>query len=146
MRIVVVAVGKLRDARMRDVVDEYVKRTRKYARCDEVEVRDAPASSLAERITRAIPERARVVALEVEGARWSSDELARFVGRAEQDGVGALVWLVGGAEGLPPEVSRRADQQLSLSAMTLPHRLARVLLAEQIYRAFTILRGEPYPR
>jgi len=84
------------------------------------------------------------VALEVEGRALSSDELARFVGGALDGAVQHLVFLIGGSYGLPPGISRAADAQISLSRMTLPHRLARVLLVEQIYRAFTILRGEPY--
>ena len=140
-----IAVGKLRDARLRDVVDEYVKRTRKYARVEEVEVRDAPAASLGERIERAIPERARVVALEVQGARWSSDELARWLGKQLETGKG-LVFAIGGDEGLAERVRARAALVWSLSKLTFPHRMAKVLVLEQVYRAFTILRGEPYPR
>ena len=146
MKISVVAVGKLRDARLRDVIDEYATRIGKYARYEEVEIRDGPADAVAARIERALPDRARVVALEVDGDALTSDGLARFVGRAEMEGVGTLAWLVGGADGLPAALSKRADHRVSLSPMTLPHRLARTMLAEQIYRAFTILRGEPYPR
>ena len=86
----------------------------------------------------------KVVALEVEGKAMSSHQLARFIGDCEQTAVSDVTFLIGGAYGLPPEVSRAADIQLSLSAMIIPHRLARVLLVEQIYRAFTILRNEPY--
>ncbi|MBZ0116978.1 MAG: 23S rRNA (pseudouridine(1915)-N(3))-methyltransferase RlmH, partial [Sandaracinaceae bacterium] len=75
---------------------------------------------------------------------WSSERLARFVGDCELRSVSSIAFLIGGSYGLPPELSRGADLRVSLSAMTLPHRLARVVLAEQIYRAFTILRGEPY--
>ena len=67
-----------------------------------------------------------------------------MVGRAENESVQSVVFLIGGAYGLPQELSKKADLRLSLSAMTLPHRLARLFLAEQIYRAFSILRGEPY--
>jgi len=74
----------------------------------------------------------------------SSRELAGWLGRAENESVQTLVFLLGGAYGLPPDLSRKADLRLSMSAMTFPHRLARLVLAEQIYRAFTILRNEPY--
>jgi 23S rRNA (pseudouridine1915-N3)-methyltransferase len=82
--------------------------------------------------------------MEVLGKAWSSERLAKHIGRCEVDGVQTAVFLIGGSYGLPKAVSERADVQLSLSAMTLPHRLARLLLAEQIYRGFTILRNEPY--
>ena len=72
------------------------------------------------------------------------DELARQVGECEVHSVPSITFVVGGSYGLPPEVSRRAHARFSLGRITLPHRLARVVLAEQIYRAFTILRGEPY--
>jgi 23S rRNA (pseudouridine1915-N3)-methyltransferase len=85
-----------------------------------------------------------VVALEVEGRPQGSRDFAAWLGRAENESVQTVVFLLGGAYGLPAEVSREADLRLSLSAMTLPHRLARLMLAEQLYRAFSILRGEPY--
>jgi 23S rRNA (pseudouridine1915-N3)-methyltransferase len=93
---------------------------------------------------KALDPRGKTVALEIEGEAWSSRKLADFVGRCEGSSVPSITFLIGGAYGLPPELSRAAHVRLSLSAMTLPHRLARVVLVEQIYRAFTILRGEPY--
>lgn len=78
------------------------------------------------------------------GRSLSSEGLASYLDRSALDGSSTISFLIGGADGLPREVSARADLQLSLSAMTLPHRLARIVLLEQIYRAFTILRGEPY--
>lgn len=145
MRILVVAVGKMKGRGLREALDDYLGRIARYARVDEVELKDAEGDVLVERFRKAIPERARVVALEVDGQAWSSEELARFVGRCEGDGsVGAVVFLIGGADGLPRAVSEGADVHLSLSPMTLPHRLCRVVLAEQIYRAFTLVRNEPY--
>lgn len=129
---------------MRAVLDDYLGRIGRYGRVEEVELKDAPEDALVERFRKAIPERARVVALEVDGRGCSSEGLAELVGRCENDGVAAMAFLIGGAYGLPPAVSKQADVRLSLSPMTLPHRLCRVVLAEQIYRAFTILRNEPY--
>lgn len=146
MRVLIVAVGRLRDRALRQVLDDYLGRIAHYAGCEEKEIRAEGDKDVSERIQRALPERARVVALEVDGKAWSSTELAGFLGRCEQDAVGTVAFLIGGAEGLPREVSQRADLRLSLSPLTLPHRLARVLLAEQLYRGFTILRGEPYAR
>jgi len=95
-------------------------------------------------MARAIPERARVVALEVGGDRMTSEKFAGFVGRCESGAVANVAFLIGGSYGLPRSVSEAADVRLSLSDMIFPHRLARLFLVEQIYRAFTILRNEPY--
>ncbi len=110
----------------------------------EVELRDADVATVEARFRKAIPGRSRVVALEVDGRTFSSEKLAQYVGRCENDSVQSLVLLIGGSYGLPPKLSAEADLRLSLSAMTHPHRLARLFLVEQVYRAFTILRNEPY--
>lgn len=144
MRIVIAAVGKVKERGLRDAIDDYAKRIGRYGRYEEIELKDGPPDEVAARFRKAIPDRSRVVALEVDGRAVSSEGLAELVGRGENDGISALVFLIGGAYGLPQDLSREADLRLSLSAMTLPHRLARLLLAEQIYRAFTILRNEPY--
>lgn len=144
MRVLVLAVGRLRERGLRAQIDEYAKRIGRHARLEEREIRDGAQGDVEERVRRAIPDRSRVVALEVEGTRHTSESFARLVGRSENDGIQTLVFLVGGSHGLPPALSVAADERVSLSAMTLPHRLARLLLVEQIYRAFTILRGEPY--
>jgi 23S rRNA (pseudouridine1915-N3)-methyltransferase len=140
MRLVVVAVGKLKERALREVADDYRERVGRYVRCDEVEV--ASAESLA----RALPKEALVVALEVDGEEVTSSGLARRVERWGSTGKGTVAFVVGGAEGIPRDVSTSAHTRLSLSKLTLPHRLARVLLYEQLYRAMTILRGEPYAR
>ena len=88
---------------------------------------------------------ARKILLDPEGRQMSSREFAGLVSQAEMDGR-ELLFVVGGADGLPGEWRARADLLLSLSRLTLPHEVARVVLAEQIYRAFTTLRGHPYPR
>lgn len=142
MRLVVIAVGRVKERGLRDAIDDYAKRIQRYTRLSEIQLEDTP--DVAGKIAKAIPERARVVALEVAGQRMSSEQLAKLVEQCEIGAVPSLVFLVGGSYGLPPELSRTADVQLSLSDMTLPHRLARLILFEQIYRAFTILRHEPY--
>ncbi len=144
MRVVLVAVGKIKERGVREAVDDYVGRLRRYVNFEEIELKDGDAAEVSARFQRAIPERARVVALEVDGEAWSSERLARYLGDAALHAVPAVAFLIGGSYGLPPELSRSAHVRLSLSAMTLPHRLARLLLAEQIYRGYTILRGEPY--
>ncbi len=140
MKLVVFAVGKLKDKSLRAVADDYLKRLSRYVRSEEIEVKDGAA------LERALPADAVRVALEVHGDALSSEELARRVERWGSRGKGVVAFFIGGADGLPVELSRAADARLSLSSLTLPHRLARVVLYEQLYRAMTILRGEPYAR
>lgn len=144
MRFSIIAVGKVKQRGLREDIDDYLGRIRRYCPCEEVELKDAPDAELRARFERAAPARGMVVALEVGGRAWDSQQLAQFVGRCERDAVQQVNWLIGGAYGLPTETSKSADIQLSLSPMTLPHRIARLVLVEQLYRAFTILRNEPY--
>jgi 23S rRNA (pseudouridine1915-N3)-methyltransferase len=140
----VLAVGKIKERGLRELIDDYAKRIGRYGTYHELELKDASHEELDERFRKAIPQRSRVYALEVEGRAVSSHDLAQLVGRAEDTSVMNLVFLIGGSYGLPPSTSRAADGQLSLSKMIFPHRLARLMLVEQIYRSFTILRNEPY--
>jgi len=140
VRIVVAAVGRLRERALRAVADDYLGRVRRYGRCDEIEVRDGSA------LARALPDGAWRVALEVDGDALTSGELARRIERWGSTGKGVVGFLLGGAEGIPEMISGGADARVSLSRLTFPHRLARIVLYEQLYRAFTILRGEPYAR
>ena len=140
MKFVIVAVGKIRDAPVRAVADDYLGRIRRYVACEE---REAKSDDQLERL---VPEGALRVALEVHGEELSSPELARRVEDWSRRGKGVVAFLIGGAEGIPAAVSAAADHRLSLSKLTLPHRLARAILAEQLYRSMTILRGEPYAR
>lgn len=140
MRFFVASVGKLKDRGLRAVADDYLERIRRSARCDEIEVKSDAA------LARAVPEGAFVVALEVDGERPSSVAFAHWLERWASRGKGEIAFLIGGAEGIPEAVSRAADARLSLSHFTLPHRLARVVLYEQLYRALSISRGEPYAR
>lgn len=140
MKLVVVAVGKIREKHLRAVADDYLSRAQHYARVSEVEVK-ADAE-----LERALPREATVIALDPGGEALTSRELAARVERWGQRGKGELAFVIGGAEGIPKPLLAAAHARLSLSSLTLPHRLARVLLYEQLYRAFTILRGEPYAR
>lgn len=144
MEIRVVAVGRVKERGLRDAIDDYLGRIGHYAKVKEIELADGSEAEVKARIAKAIPSRARVVALEVEGDALTSAGLSKLIARAENDAVASLVFLIGGSYGLPAETSRAADVRMSLSAMTLPHRLARLFLAEQIYRGYTILRGAPY--
>jgi 23S rRNA (pseudouridine1915-N3)-methyltransferase len=144
VRIAVIAVGKVKQAGLRTEIDEYLARIRRYARCEEIELKDGPDNEVAARFRKVLGERTKSVALEVNGVHWGSERLAAFLAQCENNDVGTLALLIGGAYGLPKQISQTADLRLSLSSMTLPHRIARLLLVEQIYRGFTILRKEPY--
>jgi len=139
MRYEVVAVGRVKDAALRAACDEYLGRLRRYARVEEREVKDEA------RLLGAIPGEARLVALSRTGEPWSSMELADWTGRWDQDGRNVAL-VIGGADGLPGRLLAQAERVWSLSALTFPHELARVIVLEQLYRAFTIRRGEPYHR
>lgn len=140
MKITVVCSGKIKDKSLRAVADGYLARIAHYARINEIETKDETG------LSRAVPEGARLVALEVWGQHLSSEQFASRIAGWGSTGKGELAFVIGAAEGIPQELSARADAHLSLSSMTLPHRLARVVLFEQVYRAFSILRGEPYAR
>ena len=144
MRVRIIAVGKAKDRDLRSLLGDYYARINRYAKLEEIELKDGKVDEVADRLAKGIPGRSRVVALEVDGKPLSSRDLANWIGRAENESVQTLVFLIGGSYGLPQAISKKADLRLSLSAMTLPHRLARLFLAEQIYRGFSILRGEPY--
>ena len=139
MRYHVVAVGRIRNAALRTACDDYLSRLRHYTRVDEREVKDEA------RLSEAIAGEARLVALSRAGESWTSAELAQRTARWDQEGR-EVAFAIGGAAGLPRAMVERAEAVWSLSALTFPHELARVLVLEQLYRAFTIRRGEPYHR
>lgn len=146
MKLVIVAVGKVKEVGLRDLLDEYYGRTRRYAELVEHEIKDDREDRVIAAFDAALAKagpRAELVALEVGGDALTSEGFSRRVDDAWQRAA-VLVFAIGGSEGLPRAVSSRARWQLSLGSMTLPHRLARLILAEQVYRAFTILKGEPY--
>lgn len=138
MKIVVLAVGKMRDRHVGALCEDYLTRARRHLPVEIVELEDAEA------MMRRWPADGDVVALDPAGTSWTTERLARYVEQKMTYGARTLTFLVGGADGLLPEAVARAQLRLSLSAMTLPHRLARLVLCEQIYRAITIIRNEPY--
>ena len=140
MKLFVIAEGRIKEREMRAVANDYLGRLARYVRCEEIETRDAAG------LTKAIPEGAFVVAMEVNGERLTSLELSQRLERWGARGKGLVAFVIGGAEGIPSALSTRADLRLSLSSFTFPHRLARVMLFEQLYRSMTLQRGEPYAR
>lgn len=135
-------------------IGEYEKRAARYWPLDVVEVREEKArkglpleqvkSAESARLLERVPGGAEVVALTRTGESWSSTRLARYLEALALHGRAGAAFVIGGAFGLSDELVERAQQRLSLSAMTMPHELARLVLAEQLYRAGTISRGEPY--
>jgi 23S rRNA (pseudouridine1915-N3)-methyltransferase len=138
MKLVVVAVGKMRDRHMAALCDDYVQRARRHLPVEIVEVEDDDA------LARRLPTRGELIALEPGGDAWTTEQLAKHLEHQMVHGTQAIAFLIGGALGLPKEVVQKASRRLSLSNLTLPHRLARVVLCEQLYRAMSIIRGEPY--
>jgi 23S rRNA (pseudouridine1915-N3)-methyltransferase len=140
LKLLILAVGRLKEAYWQAAEAEYAKRLSHYASVDIREVKSDAA------LLAAIPPRAQVIALDERGELCSSEDLAhKLIAAEQQHGGGApLVFVVGGADGLPAAVSSKAVRKLAFGRITLPHRLARIVLLEQLYRAHTILRGEPY--
>jgi 23S rRNA (pseudouridine1915-N3)-methyltransferase len=135
---VVLAVGRMRDRHMAALCDDYVQRARRHVPVEIVEVDDDDA------LARRLPTRAELIALEPGGDAWTSEALAQHLAHQMLHGAQTIAFLIGGALGLPADVLKKASRRLSLSNLTLPHRLARVVLCEQLYRALSIIRGEPY--
>jgi len=147
MKLKIVAVGGLRNEAMASLVEDYLARARRHltVEVEEVEAGGGPKDE-ADRLLGRVGERDTVIALDEGGRHVTSEELADWIERQMVGGVGPVTWMIGGADGLTGRVKQRAAWSLSLSKMTLPHQLARVVLAEQLYRAATIIRGEPYHR
>jgi 23S rRNA (pseudouridine1915-N3)-methyltransferase len=156
MLIKLVWIGKTRDERIRALAGEYMDRLRQFARCEAVEVRDVartrrldgPARRLAEavEISKNLPPRARWVSLDERGRHFSSRELAQWIEAEEGKGTREIAFVIGGPDGLSDQILGQSQLQLSLGRMTWTHEMCRFLLAEQLYRAYCILRKHPYHR
>jgi 23S rRNA (pseudouridine1915-N3)-methyltransferase len=142
MRLTVAWIGKSKDAAIGSLTAEYFKRLQRYVTVQGRELSDEAALlKLVSRSGRTVPV---LILLDSRGKQLSSEELAEFVRDHRDRGSQELIFAVGPANGWSDETRTKADVQLSLGRMTLPHELARVLLSEQLYRAFTILAGHPY--
>jgi 23S rRNA (pseudouridine1915-N3)-methyltransferase len=152
VRLRIAAVGKVKEPHWRAACDEYLKRLRPYATVEVVEIADRdigtdPAKAMAAEGAdqlRVIPEGSYVIALDLGGTQRTSEEFSGELAELMVRGRSDVTFVIGGSAGLAPEVRARADASLALSEMTLPHQLARVVLLEQVYRAFKIMRNEPY--
>ncbi len=140
MKILLLCVGRLKEDYWQAAEAEYLKRLSRFASFEIKETKDDAA------LCAAVPAKAHVVALDERGEALSSEEIARKIIAAEEShGGGApLVFVIGGADGLPDVLRKRAQKVISFGRITLPHRIARVVLVEQLYRAYSLLRGEPY--
>jgi 23S rRNA (pseudouridine1915-N3)-methyltransferase len=139
MRILLYYVGKPRDSHANQMAEEFIQRSTRYARCEMREIVPARFDPWVKHPS------AKKILLDPAGQTLDSARFAKLISTAEQ-AARDLIFLVGGASGPPPTWKENGAQLLSLSALTMPHELARVVLAEQIYRAFTLLRGHPYPK
>ena len=157
MSIAVIAVGKLREKPYREMADEYLKRLSRLGRVEEIELNDLPepvvtSEAIEEQIRRkegeAILQKLKpgdhVIAMTIPGKQHSSPELAEKLEQHRLRGVSRTVFIIGGSLGLGKNVLERADEEMSMSRMTFPHQLARVMLLEQLYRAAKITAGEKY--
>jgi 23S rRNA (pseudouridine1915-N3)-methyltransferase len=144
LKLRLISVGKDRSGLFEPAVQEYAGRLKHYAKLELVELKAKPTRAAeAKDILGRVGPTDWLVALDERGQALSSPELAAWLGKAQRAAKDVAL-VVGGDEGLDPAVLARAALVLSLSKMTLPHRLARVVIAEQLYRAFTLIRGEPY--
>ena len=135
--------GRTRRAEIRTLLDDYVARIRHYAEIEITELR-AAGDSVARKLK--LEPSAATILLDAAGKQFTSAEFARWLGELRDRGTREIVFLCGAAEGFPEALRRAAKQKFSLSTLTMPHEFARVVLAEQIYRAFAILAGHPYPK
>jgi 23S rRNA (pseudouridine1915-N3)-methyltransferase len=157
MNISIITVGKLKEKYLKDGIEEYKKRLTRYCTLEMIEVPDekAPENISAKEeeqiklregmgILKYIKENTYVIALAINGTNLSSESLAELIENLGVNGTSNLAFVIGGSLGLSPEVLSRANYKLSFSKMTVPHQLMRLILIEQIYRGFRIIKGEPY--
>ncbi|HEV2836310.1 MAG TPA: 23S rRNA (pseudouridine(1915)-N(3))-methyltransferase RlmH [Pyrinomonadaceae bacterium] len=152
MRFRIIWTGKTRDARLRALIDDYAERLSHFVRCEVTEIREQGRTDKTgidketKRISDALRFASLTVLLDPEGAQWTSQELAAQLRSWEGNGVKEVAFVIGGPNGLAPRLVSQADKRWSLSRLTLTHEMARVLLFEQLYRAFTIVHGLPYQK
>lgn len=144
LKITVIAVGKLKERFWRDACAEYSKRLGGYCNLTVREIPDSNREQESTLVLEALPENATIIVLDIQGKETSSEALASQIERYTVEGVSHLVFVIGGSDGLTNAVKERASLCMSFGPITLPHNLARVVLLEQVYRAFKIIKREPY--
>ncbi len=159
MRLLIAAVGRLKAGPERELLARYLERANAAGKplsltpLEVTEISESPAQTAIKRkadeakaLTSAIPQKAKLIALDERGKSIGSEDFAKKLARFRDDGAPATAFLIGGADGLDETLRKRADLTLGYGAATFPHQIVRILLAEQIYRAITILSGHPYHR
>jgi 23S rRNA (pseudouridine1915-N3)-methyltransferase len=152
MRFRIIWTGKTRDQRLRALIDDYLERLTHFVKCEITELKElgrydkAGIDKDTQRISDALRSGAVTVLLDPEGVEWTSQQLAAQVASWEGSGIKEVAFVIGGPHGLSPEFVSRADKRWSLTRLTLTHEMARVLLLEQLYRAYTIVHGLPYQK
>lgn len=157
MKISVIAVGKIKEKYFTAAIDEYLKRLSRYAKVEIIEVADEKTPDGAspaleeqikrregERLLKALRDDMYTIALALDSQALTSPQLAAKIAGYEVRGISHIALIIGGSLGLAPEVLQRAQEKLSFSKLTFPHQLMRVILLEQIYRSFRIIKNEPY--
>ena len=154
MRITFLTVGRTDEAYLKEGIEKYVKRLKHYIRLAVVEIddlknaktltREQQKAKEAELILKKISPRDQVVLLDENGTQLTSKQFAVYIDKKTLGSISHLVFVIGGPYGFDPQVYERADDKLSLSAMTFSHQMVRLFFVEQLYRAYTILKGEPY--
>ncbi|HHT44866.1 MAG TPA: 23S rRNA (pseudouridine(1915)-N(3))-methyltransferase RlmH [Fastidiosipila sp.] len=150
--LTIIACGQIKETFLRQAIAEYEKRLSRYANVQILEVPDAPDSlpeavaleKEAVAIEGKLPGKGFVIALDIRGKTVTSEQFAEILDSGFERGQASLVFIIGGSRGLAPAILQKSDLRLSLSALTFPHQLARLILLEQCYRGFRILRDEPY--
>jgi 23S rRNA (pseudouridine1915-N3)-methyltransferase len=143
MKLRLLMLGKTRREEARTLLDDYIARIRHFADVEVTELRDSGPAALRK---LKLDSSATIVLLDAAGKQFTSQQFAKWLGDLRDRGTRELVFLCGDAEGFPADLRAAAKQKISLSTLTMPHEFARVVLAEQIYRAFAILAGHPYPK
>jgi len=152
MRFRIIWTGKTRDSRLRELIDDYSGRLSHFVRCEISELRESGRDDKtgidkeSKRISDALRTGCLTVVLDPEGTEWTSQQLAEQVSGWEGNGIKEVAFVIGGPHGLSPDFVSRAHKRWSLSRLTLTHEMARVLLFEQLYRAYTIVHGLPYQK
>lgn len=144
IRIDVFAIGKLKEKFWKDACAEYLKRLEGYAKVEVRELADSTPQKEAEALMTALPKSGPIVLLDIKGRETSSEMLASKLETFALEGDSRISFIIGGSDGVTNEIKARATERISFGPITLPHNLARVVLLEQIYRAFKIIRKEPY--
>lgn len=157
MNITIIGVGKIKEKFMREGIKEYSKRLSRYCKLKIIEVADERApenlspkemeiikEKEGERIFSKLPKNSYIITLDIKGKKISSEDFSKEIGDLKLEGINNITFIIGGSLGVSEEILSKSDFKLSFSKMTFPHQLMRLVLLEQVYRSFRIMKGEPY--